>query len=186
MSCDSHHLRVPQRTQRVETCSHVRLQGPAIYMRATKVGSETALAQIVRLVQTAQLSKAPIQAFADRVSAVFVPVVVSLAFITWLGWFVAGECRWYDDTWRPEGHSVFLFALVRSIRTQKKPFIGPFGPPRQLFASPCTVLLRAQPQQNLLCTVSGSAAACMLEQILRSFKSCMPAPVHTVRDSSSI
>lgn len=42
--------------------------------------------QIVRLVQSAQMSKAPVQAFADRVSAVFVPVVVALSFITWFTW----------------------------------------------------------------------------------------------------
>ena len=51
-----------------------------------RVGADTALAQIVRLVESAQLSKAPIQAFADRVSAVFVPAVVALALLTWLLW----------------------------------------------------------------------------------------------------
>lgn len=54
--------------------------------RATKVGAETALAQIVRLVEEAQGSKAPVQRFADRISAVFVPVVVGLALLTFLVW----------------------------------------------------------------------------------------------------
>jgi len=58
---------------------------------ATKVGAETALAQIIRLVQEAQGSKAPIQRLADRVSAVFVPVVIVLAVLTLLvWWFVVG------------------------------------------------------------------------------------------------
>ena len=57
-----------------------------LLVRATKVGSETMLSQIVRLVQQAQMSKAPVQAFADRVSAVFVPVVIALSFTTWLTW----------------------------------------------------------------------------------------------------
>jgi Cu+-exporting ATPase len=48
------------------------------------------LARIVRLVERAQLSKAPIQAFADRISAVFVPLVLLAALATWLGWFIAG------------------------------------------------------------------------------------------------
>ena len=54
---------------------------------ATRVGSETALAQIIRLVEEAQGSKAPIQAFADKIAAVFVPVVLSIALITFLVWF---------------------------------------------------------------------------------------------------
>ena len=58
--------------------------------KATKVGKDTVLAQIIRLVQEAQGSKAPIQRLADRVAAVFVPVVVSLAVLTFLGWFFIG------------------------------------------------------------------------------------------------
>jgi len=54
---------------------------------ATRVGSETALAQIIRLIEDAQGSKAPIQGFADRIAAVFVPTVISLAIITFLVWF---------------------------------------------------------------------------------------------------
>ncbi len=57
---------------------------------ATRVGSETALAQIIRLVQQAQGSKAPIQRLADRVAAVFVPVVIAIALITFLVWLSLG------------------------------------------------------------------------------------------------
>ena len=56
--------------------------------RATKVGRDTALAQIVRLVQQAQGSKAPIQGLADRVAGVFVQVVMVLALITFAGWML--------------------------------------------------------------------------------------------------
>ncbi len=55
--------------------------------KATRVGSETALAQIIRLIEDAQGSKAPIQGFADKISAVFVPTVIGLAVITFLVWF---------------------------------------------------------------------------------------------------
>lgn len=60
-------------------------------MQAMRVGGDTTLAQIVRLVERAQMSKAPIQAVADRISAVFVPIILAAAFVTWLGWFIAGE-----------------------------------------------------------------------------------------------
>ncbi len=54
--------------------------------RATKVGADTALAQIVRLVEDAQGSKAPVQRFADSISAIFVPAVVAIAVTTFLVW----------------------------------------------------------------------------------------------------
>jgi Cu+-exporting ATPase len=57
---------------------------------ATRVGAQTALAQIIRLVEEAQGSKAPIQRLADRVSAVFVPAVIIIALITFLAWFLIG------------------------------------------------------------------------------------------------
>jgi Cu+-exporting ATPase len=55
--------------------------------KATKVGSDTALAQIIKLIEDAQGSKAPIQAFADKVSAKFVPVVLIIAALTFVIWF---------------------------------------------------------------------------------------------------
>jgi Cu+-exporting ATPase len=55
---------------------------------ATKVGKETALAQIIRLVEEAQGSKAPIQKLADQVSAIFVPAVLGVAALTFLAWFL--------------------------------------------------------------------------------------------------
>lgn len=55
--------------------------------RATNVGSETALAQIIRLIEDAQGSKAPIQAHADRISAWFVPVVMGIAALTFIVWY---------------------------------------------------------------------------------------------------
>ncbi len=59
-------------------------------VRATRVGSETALAQIVKLVQEAQGSKAPIARLADVVSGIFVPVVMAIALITFVAWLLVG------------------------------------------------------------------------------------------------
>ncbi|HET9501927.1 MAG TPA: copper-translocating P-type ATPase, partial [Hymenobacter sp.] len=62
----------------------------AFRFRVTKVGRDTVLAQIVQLVSDAQGSRAPIQQLADRVSSVFVPVVIGLALLTLAGWLVLG------------------------------------------------------------------------------------------------
>jgi heavy metal translocating P-type ATPase len=61
-----------------------------LIVEARRVGAETKLAEIVRLLQTAQGSKAPVQRLADRISAVFVPVVLVLGLLTLVGWLVAG------------------------------------------------------------------------------------------------
>ncbi len=58
--------------------------------RATRVGTATALAQIIRMVQAAQGSRAPVQRLVDRVAAVFVPIVIAIALLTFLAWFFIG------------------------------------------------------------------------------------------------
>jgi len=55
--------------------------------RAERIGAKTTLAQIIRLIEEAQGSKAPIQAFADRISAYFVPIIIGLAILTFIVWF---------------------------------------------------------------------------------------------------
>lgn len=76
-----------------------------ITFRATKVGSDTALAQIIKLVEDAQGSKAPIAKMADIVSGYFVPVVCVIALIAFLAWFLTGESLAFSLT-------IFISVLV--------------------------------------------------------------------------
>lgn len=76
-----------------------------IKYKATKVGKDTALAQIVRLVEEAQGSKAPIAKLADVISAYFVPIVIMLAIIASMGWLIAGETTIFSLT-------IFIAVLV--------------------------------------------------------------------------
>src|SRR5262249_25560833 len=62
-----------------------------LVVRAARVGADTQLAQITRLVEDAQNGKAPVQRLADRVSAVFVPVVIAIAVATLLAWLATGH-----------------------------------------------------------------------------------------------
>jgi P-type Cu+ transporter len=64
--------------------------GGRLVVRATKVGADTAVAQIARLVTEAQAGKAPVQRLADRISGVFVPTVIVLSLVTFAVWLVAG------------------------------------------------------------------------------------------------
>ena len=72
--------------------------GGRLVVRATKVGADTALAQIARLVTAAQTGKAPVQRLADRVSGVFVPIVIALAVATLGFWLGTGESATFAFT----------------------------------------------------------------------------------------
>ncbi|KAI9075163.1 hypothetical protein K1719_042894 [Acacia pycnantha] len=86
-----------------------------LHVRATRVGSESALSQIVRLVESAQLAKAPVQKFADRISKFFVPLVILISFTTFLAWFLAGRFHAYPKSWIPSSMDSFELALQFGI-----------------------------------------------------------------------
>ncbi|CAN4127390.1 unnamed protein product [Withania somnifera] len=87
----------------------------ALHIRATRIGSETALSQIVRLVESAQMAKAPVQRFADHISKYFVPLVIALSICTWFSWFLAGILNAYPRTWIPSSMDSFELALQFGI-----------------------------------------------------------------------
>ncbi len=105
-------------------------------MRADKVGSETLLAQIVRMVSEAQRSRAPIQRLADRVSSWFVPVVIFLAIVTFLVWAFEG----------PEPRMVY--ALVNAVAVL-------------IIACPCALGL-ATPMSIMVGTGRGASAGVLI------------------------
>lgn len=75
--------------------------------KATKVGSDTMLSQIIEMVKQAQGSKAPIQRIADMISSYFVPIVLMLAIVTFAVWYIFGPS--------PAGESALLFALLNTV-----------------------------------------------------------------------
>lgn len=62
----------------------------SLTFRATRVGADTVLAQIIRMVESAQAEKPPIQELADKIAGVFVPIVMIIALVTFVSWFTFG------------------------------------------------------------------------------------------------
>ncbi|KAG2186214.1 hypothetical protein INT43_002652 [Umbelopsis isabellina] len=87
-----------------------------IYIRAIRVGSNTTLSRIIQLVQDAQASpKAPIEVMADKISSVFVPIVILLAIITFIIWEVLGVYNAYPANWIPMGDTKEIFSIMFAV-----------------------------------------------------------------------
>ncbi|GAB2273938.1 Probable copper-transporting ATPase hma5 [Dionaea muscipula] len=86
-----------------------------LHIKAARIGSESALSQIVHLVESAQMAKAPAQKLADKISRFFVPLVIALSFSTWLAWFFAGKLNGYPKSWIPSSMDSFELALQFGI-----------------------------------------------------------------------
>ncbi|XP_047081249.1 copper-transporting ATPase HMA4 [Lolium rigidum] len=120
-----------------------------IIVKATHVGSETALSQIVQLVEAAQLARAPVQRLADKISRFFVPTVVVAAFVTWLGWFIPGQLHLYPQQWIPEAMDSFELALQ-------------FGISVLVVACPCALGL-ATPTAVMVATGKGASLGVLIK-----------------------
>ncbi|GMY16310.1 copper-transporting ATPase HMA4-like [Fagus crenata] len=120
-----------------------------LLVKATHVGSETALSQIVQLVEAAQLARAPVQKLADKISRFFVPTVVAAAFITWLGWFITGQAGVYSEYWIPKATNKFELALQ-------------FGISVLVVACPCALGL-ATPTAVMVATGKGASQGVLIK-----------------------
>ncbi|KAG5563186.1 hypothetical protein RHGRI_005817 [Rhododendron griersonianum] len=120
-----------------------------LHIKATRVGSESALSQIVRLVESAQMAKAPVQKFADRISKFFVPLVIILSFSTWLAWFLAGKFHGYPKYWIPSSMDSFELALQ-------------FGISVMVIACPCALVL-ATPTAVMVGTGVGASQGVLIK-----------------------
>ena len=92
----------------------VNTSGGSPLIVATDVGADSMLAKVVRLIEDAQTSKAPIQAYAYAVSSKFVPFVVATATATWIAWFAAANAGAVPTAWT-EREGTFLFSFLFAI-----------------------------------------------------------------------
>lgn len=120
-----------------------------ILIKATHVGSETALSQIVQLVEAAQLARAPVQKLADKISRYFVPTIILVAFLTWLGWFIFGKAHLYPSSWIPKSMNGFELALQ-------------FGISVLVVACPCALGL-ATPTAVMVATGKGASQGVLIK-----------------------
>jgi Cu+-exporting ATPase len=97
-------------------------QDGLLHVRASHIGKDTFLAQVVRMVEQAQGTKVPIQAFADRVTSVFVPVVLAVALLTFLAWFLFPDvlrpvAKWAAGflPWVDPNLNAFTLALITTV-----------------------------------------------------------------------
>src|SRR5216684_1079912 len=86
-----------------------------LHMRATKVGADTVLASIIRMVEQAQGSKAPIQRLADTISSIFVPVVLVIAALTFIGWAIIGHLTVASTAGMVAATNPWIIAIVAAV-----------------------------------------------------------------------
>lgn len=108
----------------------------SLHIRTTKVGVNTVLAQIIKLVQQAQASKAPIQRLADSISSIFVPAVIAISILTFAAWYILGPTP------------AFTYALVAAVSVL-------------IIACPCALGL-ATPLSIMVSTGKGAQAGVLI------------------------
>lgn len=141
-------------------------------MRVSKVGCDTALGQMYRLVQDAQSSKAEVQRTADQVARIFVPSVICLAFVTFLTWtmltfggFVTADGladHATSDTWHSGGHHAMQGQANHGSFSLKLLFAMKFGMSVLMIACPCAMGL-ATPMAVMVATSMAAKRGCLVK-----------------------
>ena len=90
-------------------------QNGVLLVEANKIGADTTVSKIVKLVEDAQISKAEIQKFADKISKYFVPIVILISILTFITWFSLLSLNVIPIEWVPPGTSNTVFSLILSI-----------------------------------------------------------------------
>lgn len=108
----------------------------SLHIRTTKIGQSTVLAQIIKMVQQAQATKAPIQRLADSISSIFVPAVIAISILTFAGWYILGPAP------------AFTYALVAAVSVL-------------IIACPCALGL-ATPLSIMVSTGKGAQAGVLI------------------------
>lgn len=125
----------------------------SLIVQTTAVGSDAVLSQIVKLVNDAQTARAPVEALADRISAVFVPVVVLLSICVFLGWYTVAVFDVIPQEWY-ENEGKFFFALLFALETMVIACPCALG-----LATPTAVMVASEVGTGLGVLFRGGAAA---------------------------
>lgn len=128
-------------------------QSGDIVVRATAVGEKSVLAQIVRLVEDAQTARAPIEAFADFVSAIFVPTVVTISVLVFAVWYYVAVNNIIPKDWY-RGEGTFFFALLFALETMVIACPCALG-----LATPTAVMVASEMGAKIGVLVRGGGAA---------------------------
>lgn len=125
----------------------------SMLVRTKAVGDEAVLSQIVTLVNDAQMARAPVEAYADNVSAIFVPTVIMISILVFLGWFIVASVGIIPEEWYHE-EGKFFFSLLFALETMVIACPCALG-----LATPTAVMVACEVGTRLGVLFRGGAAA---------------------------
>jgi Cu+-exporting ATPase len=158
---------VEKRVGSAVVCGTVNLNG-ALLMNVTKIGEETALAQIMKLVQDAQTSKAEIQKLADVLSGHFVKVVLIISSCTFITWFIVASQGWVEPVYFGTKVEPPVYALIFAMSVLVIACPCALG-----LATPTAIMVRTTQQCKLACIVYVCLCMCACLCLHTYISTCM-------------